>query len=121
MKPYYDCPIKAVFMAEYHGMRFVSWHSGKEYDITVIQSNIGSPIEAIRKSQKYVIHPDSLYLLEPQTGDLIDDDGLFGVMEDNGEVKVQGDAVAVSVTLYRAPRIIQRKGLAFHWPETEAE
>jgi hypothetical protein len=80
----------------------------------------------IESLDPHFIHPDSLHLLEPQAGDFWQDRDLGGVLElvrDRLLVRMPGMQVLdakrgdwVSAT----GRIIQRNGMAFHWPESEA-
>lgn len=112
---FYSDPLDAAQMMRHFGMRFVSWHSGKEYEPCVILANAGSPIKSVREGQRYVIHPESLHLLEPQVGDWAWCVELKRPMEcDSSEVaeyvRRRGDAWS----------IFQRNGHAFHWPESEA-
>lgn len=73
----YSDPIKAAWQAREHGFRFVSKFCAgdiskaldAEITLPIILVNAGMPQNIVE--QKYVIHPDSLALLEPQEGDLV--------------------------------------------------
>ncbi len=102
---FYDNAVAAVWMARQYGMKFVSWHSGKEYDLSVIEANVGSPVESIRNDQRYVVHADSLRILQRQKVDLTGK----GIWEAISSKPFTGEN-----------RIILRDELPFFWPEVEA-
>ena len=114
---YFYCdPLAAAWMQEHFGMRFVSRDSGKEFEKSLLVFNAGSPVESIRKGQVYVVHPESLPLLEPKLGDLV-----FAGRPDNdlGEILEFGPFVHKEAQAHlRVVEIIQRDGKAFHWPES---
>lgn len=106
---YYDCPIKASYMAQHHGVK-----------IQFVDSN-GVLLDYGRRwihlyandcPDKYYIHPDSLNILDPQDGDEgIDESGnqLYcnaGVWETVGGCEVNGEC-----------RTDKRNGIAFMWPK----
>ena len=69
---------------------------------------------------KFYLHPESLNLLEPQVGDLLrgDEQAIptirFMHLPDSDQMGV------AAALMRRGFKIIQRKGKAFHWPESEA-
>lgn len=130
---YYTDPLAAAYMAKHFGMKFVSWHSGKEYDISVIEANCGSPIRSIREDQRYVIHPDSLTILHPCVGDfLIQRTKSYGEEWSDFDIHtvVDADWVKSYFDIEEAEisrgfgndwdeRTIMRNGKNFMWPEKE--
>jgi hypothetical protein len=76
------------------------------------------------------IHPDSLHLLEPQKDDVVEMLGIKSVWPVYGTVTpfvfpIETADAAIGVNSWCAPaatkdlKIIQRNGIAFHWPESE--
>lgn len=115
---FYTDPLAAAWMAKHFGMRFVSWHSGKEYDVSVIESNVGSPIESIRESQRYVVAEDSLQLLEPRLGDVVEYQQSvhrFSVVDARWFDK----GFCMDQMRFADGKIIRRDGNSFMWPEVE--
>lgn len=95
-KFYYDCPIKAAYMAKYFGMKFdlcpdqVHYQGqydeqqkhvqGWQYDwvlpinfvlVSEVKDIDSSWTNVVWSKRRYVIHPTSLYLLKTQDGDLL--------------------------------------------------
>lgn len=100
MKYYYKDPLAAAWMAKHHGIKFDNGDSLKSAcEVAEMDEN---PIP-------FIIHPDSLHLLEPQKGDLCSFDfrGDEFYIYDGYEF---GNLIK---------KIIQRNGIAFHWPEVE--
>jgi hypothetical protein len=116
---FYTDPLAAAWMAKHFGMRFISWDSGKEYEEFMPIYNAGSPIEKIREDQRYVVHPDSLPLLEPMVGDLIyiTESKIGTLTRQNGDhLKLfTGDWLIKPDHV----SIIRRDGKPFFWPESE--
>lgn len=121
---YYDDPLAAAWMAKHFGMKFedselraairrvkkdmppTDWRDPGNYI-----SNQGW----LRDGYYFYIHPDSLHLLEPRKGDAIK--GLFWdqscwIMRDDATIEHLNNCTAC---------IIQRNGIAFHWPKVEKE
>lgn len=103
MRYYYEDPLAATWMAKHFGMKFEGYDE--------IEIDMGEILSAALKPHDvrinyivpsiFIIRLDSLHLLEPQEGDLVDDN-----------------------TLYTRPiirKIIQRTGIAFMWPKIEEE
>lgn len=104
---FYTDPLAAAWMAKHFGMFFIHPYDGDAFCDEAVAGWGISPV---------YIHPDSLHLLESQVGDLIHvvtyclDDEPYDhhaiVYRDEQRVK---DA-----------EVVQRNGIAFHWPECEA-
>lgn len=113
---YYQCPIKATYMAKEFGMRFDdSFYVMCDYIIHEGE-NLGALIK-INAPPKIYIHPDSLHLLKPQEGDLIEDP-----CEPNHFIFISHDESWPLHKEFESGwfKIIQRNGKAFMWPEVEA-
>lgn len=107
---FYDCPLKATYMAKYFGFNFETSIVDKSLDI----------LDQIDSVQKFYLHPDSLHLLEAQVGDV------FFNKESNGVALISVLAKAMLTSeneeIMKAKndiKIIQRNGVAFIWPEIE--
>lgn len=108
---FYDCPLKAAFMAKYFGMRFESKHSDA---LTVIGGDFYWKAGGGYSGPAY-IHPESLHLLEPIEDDII--------LRTNGYCQQVGWQIGIpkaKAQLEAGATIIQRGGAAFHWPDREA-
>lgn len=122
---YYTDPLAAAWMAKHFGMEFV--------DLENVFEAIDDFVHVIVEHDgPFEVHPDSLHLLEPQVGDLcffwdseydrndaalveqIDAHGCRWITDrfDIRECKEGNDS-------FRS--IIQRNGIAFHWPEQSSE
>lgn len=120
MKYYYNCPLKAAYMARYHGLSFgldfggdVQWSPIRaaelndfgplyEWEAILDQYNIHS---------KFYIHQDSLHLLEPLEYDLI--------QWPTNAAQEYDQTVCGYTFKHGGGKIIQRNGKAFMWPEVE--
>lgn len=112
-------------MAKHFGMRF------KEYGDSYAIEAITWDVRQQEPSKKYIIHPDSLPLLEPMASDLIVDLTMpwFGaqyVYSDDDADGVRGRESLSNIlrvvrehpgTLAMTMAIIQRDGKPFHWPK----
>lgn len=127
---YYDCPLKAAFMAKYHGMCFLidgetcvrweqqprtdgrddmeavcaEWAQNNTMDETVI-------LDCCYGMEKFYLHPDSEKMLYSMVGDvLVTNRGAHFVLATahGGELNIDPDT-----------KIIQRNGEAFFMPEVE--
>ncbi len=113
MKPYYTDPLAAAWMQKHFSMRFISKDSGKE---SLPIFNAGSPIKSIRENQVYVIHPDSLKLLDATIGDILFDREFMLFVYP----KEQFNWIAfLHGRKFGDVRIIQRNNIPFMWPEYE--
>jgi hypothetical protein len=133
-RQFYSDPLAAAWMQKHFGMRFTVKIKGipeHEYEVgpAFWADEIASP------SPAYYVHPDSLHLLELQVGDVIggmdsicivrgiDEDrarfvGEAYVSETAREGKAMGWCKRSGLT--GSTHIIQRNGVAFHWPERES-
>jgi hypothetical protein len=114
MRYFYDDPLAAAWMAKHFGMLitiendafiFNDWEDLLDVNVT----------ECYRGN--YYIHPDSLSGLDPQAGDLylLDED-------DEGAIVITLGAQLIEKWEQRPiGKIIQRNGLAFHWPKEESD
>ena len=114
---FYTDPLAAAWMAKHFGMRF--WNGAHEIQML--------PLVDGEKAGLWHIHPDSLHLLQPQVGDLVvtqhDEAGVVTQMNPSGgldfgrwfsigeEGKFDSDN----------HKVVQRHGIAFHWPESVTE
>lgn len=96
---FYTDPLAADWMVKHFGMEFE--HRGIRDENSI-----------------YIIHPDSLHLLEPQVGDLV-------TVNDAQDAHIAFhqdfiDALKANYTLFSHPvRSIQRNAILFMWPESE--
>ena len=112
---FYTDPLAAAWMAKHFGMVFGSGSNKltEPGDFTDTYENEYGCFPK-NEADRHYIHPDSLHLLEPQVGDLCS--FLWWLMG--------SDKAAEHHKLYDGghlawQRIIQRNGLAFHWPESD--
>lgn len=104
MKYYYTDPLAAAWMAKHFGMQF-SFDGGMKYEEIWNLSIDSEP--------PFYIHPDSLHLLEQQVGDAVQiSTGTCWKLHDTQNL--------AESERYPSLRIIQRNGVVFMWPETEA-
>ena len=94
MRYFYTDPLAAQWMDEKFQMRFVDPSEPVWWHVDPIPPKI-------------FVHPDSLHLLEMRHGDII--------LDQNGNPDVQAGEMSSA-----GCKIIQRKGIAFMWPESEA-
>jgi hypothetical protein len=94
---FYTDLLAAAWMAKHFGMRF--WSGDHEIHLL--------PFVDSQKKGRWLLHPDSLLLLEPRAGDLLTGRNrkVFMIYE-GGE------------SLPHA-RVVERNGIAFMWPESE--
>lgn len=132
MRYFYTDPLEAAWMSKRFGMQF-NEIMGKDGKSNLSKSDGGAfaarYIENLDfpEGQRYYIHPDSLYLLEPRD----DDVGIWNqewsgyAHEGRYTYPVFGKYASrepYTAADYRPPMhtIIQRNGIAFMWPESEA-
>ena len=121
IKHRYTDALAAAWMAKHQGMVFKSGHG------SVLYYDGGSDFRVKNTSgvyagEYYYIHRDSLNLLEPKAGDLVEFDGIIhGLVLDvnNDETAVQCDDIVYTPATSKCT-IIQRNGKAFMSPESEA-
>lgn len=109
MKYYYTDPLAAQWMSSKFEMKFQELVSVMRDEVFRDEMrDIFSVhcVDFIPSMGRYYIHPDSLHLLEPLSGDFI-------IREDNAQPhRWTGRGVGVR-------KIIQRNGIPFMWPEVE--
>jgi hypothetical protein len=130
MKYYYTDPLAAAWMADKFGMKF---EHDFDFAAMIIQYDL------MRRNGKEVrniyIHPESLYLLRPQEGDVIDSP--IGIVKikprEHQMTMVRSDMTMTQNTRYTdietanamnskwGIKIIQRAAAPFMWPEIENE
>lgn len=111
MRYYYTDPLAAEWMSDKFGMKFISAEGIDSYfDEMGLFCETGTFGRTI---DKIYIHPDSLHLLEPWAGDLIEYT-LGGKPLENHHPVYWGEN---SYDNHNEKRIIQRNGKAFMWPE----
>jgi len=99
MKYYYTNPITVAWMQDKFGVKFELFEN----------CPIDYAVERLLKNRKYYIHSDSLGILEPQVGDLVQ-----GKL--SGPEYFIYEDISVSEMV---KKIIERNGVAFMWPEIE--
>lgn len=105
---FYRDPLESAYMAKHYGMRFVDEHSAITYSL---KHNDCNP-----STSKYIIHPDSLALLDPQIGDVVE----MSLM--TWDARKTGSFIPFRVTekgWEAGHHIIQRGGRPYFWPESE--
>lgn len=131
MRYFYTDPLAAAWMAKHFGMKFKDEH----IEVFPVRSWIslqdlkGIDVE-LKEFAKFYLHPDSVKLLEPQHSDVVlcaicgtDGKHLYddaGFASDDGRVVTDlfyNDDKGIKTD---DCKIIQRNGIAFHWPEVEA-
>lgn len=117
MKHFYTDALAAAWQSKHFGMKF----SGVMENNAILTHKDGSPLASryieildYPKATKFIIHPDSLYLLEPNDDDVgIDDGGFFCCYF--GEWLLDGHEGEPSLPV----EIIRRNQLPFMSPECE--
>ena len=125
---YYDCAIEAAYMAKNFGMVLTD-SNGESLmyhgDVDFSPSNISLQSTLYRGSIHHIA-PDSLPLLKPKCGDVVQlKDNYVGRVDDYGDVETAGDRVIGNVDIkcpdmnsYRWG-ITQRDGKPFIWPKEQ--
>lgn len=117
---FYSDPLAAAWMAKHFGMQFDIAHTYECYDIgDFVQSDYSFNISEIER--KYYVHLESLTLLEPLAGDILDftdqdSTNIYQVSEKRryyNDIDVNSAVAAIN----EGGKIIQRNGVVFHWPE----
>ncbi len=103
---FYSDPLAAAWMAKHFGMRF--WNGSHEIHVI--------PLVDGEKEGKWTIHPDSENLLNVQLGDIV---SMTKAMD--RYAVVNAEELRDAFTNTSDYKIIQRKGIVFHWPESEEE
>lgn len=118
---YYTDPLAAAWMAAKFGMAFYN-----ERRISRIRCDfeIYSMMRLVDEAPFY-ISERSLHLLEPQVGDMISHLGLrawrIDAMDSHSYLHpaMPNESLTRFTLKAENPQIIQRNGIAFHWPEVE--
>lgn len=128
-KYFYTDPLAAAWMAKHFGMK-IEWSNEDGWQIThlIHQSIMGNEKVSI---VKLYIHPDSLYLLDPQEGDIVNPSSSWQLAYIGSTILVKNMERMPNSTFmdintindiskkYGDVIIIQRKGIPFMWPESE--
>jgi hypothetical protein len=123
---FYKDPLEAAWMAKRFGMRFPKAKSGHYKPSTLAAHQNWKERGFQTQPDKYYIHPDSLHLMEPQVGDMISHFGLrawrIDSMDDYAyfHPNMPNESIGRFTLKADKPTIIQRNGMAFMWPESEA-
>lgn len=90
---YYDCPLKAAWMAKYFGVKIDLGTGvyGLAAKATVENGRLVVTPGFSAEHFRYYIHPDSLHLLEPQVGDMVTNIGMTGWKV----TRIEGRAIAL--------------------------
>jgi hypothetical protein len=121
---FYTDPLAAAWMAKHHGMKCRVEDKGDTEYQWVDMRNVSCYF--VMEEAAYYIHPDSLHLLEPKVGDLILKEGFNDPMLVKdiiaGDVlcKIGWDGSIERCTDKGYCKIIQRNGIPFMWPESDA-
>lgn len=126
-RAFYRCPIKAAYMAKYHGIHFDDCDSFRSACEAVGDDAADMSVEGA-----FYLHPDSMGLLEPQVGDRLlvtREDGsqdVFNIQDEGWGLTIQLGWPPIHLSCpHRFPKltrtIIQRNGQSFIWPEWEQE
>jgi hypothetical protein len=102
---FYADPLAAVWMARHFRMKLaVGGFCLMPESVDAFLQRLGGGVSG----ERYVVHADSVSLLDPRPGDLVEDDS-------RSKVRVLTPAHFP----YKAAlqRIVQRNGRVFHWPE----
>lgn len=113
---YYDCPIKAAYMAKYFNVTFAGSDGLERTYLGMADEIIPSHLPEI--ATPIYIHPDSLHILEPQEGDIYVDYWSDRSPEYYTPLKEKPDN-SLEPPNWVGYKIIQRNGKPFMWPESE--
>lgn len=125
MKYYYNCPIKAAYMAKYHGIFYsepvaYGWHNG-QYTIAL------SPHLSMNSDTKYYIHEESMELLKPMPQDIVTcpsvgGDGVqvfIACIDPYEDIDCYEQGCKLDIGNDETLKIIERNNMPFIWPEVE--
>ena len=131
---FYDCPLKAAFMAKYHGMRFDYYDKYQNVILSCIEVETydceccGGYGKEFNPDIRFYIHPDSLHLLEPIEGDYLECINqtnapyiLAKANDNNGSLSAfsTNPKITLGQSMFDSWKIIQRNSLPFMRPEIE--
>ena len=107
---FYTDPLAAAWMAKRFEMRFLNLKEIiQDVDGDIVLLCLPKFVSDCRLTKQYVVHPGSLYLLEPLAGDVAQHPM-------NGNCHVLCGTSCFQWFRDASMRIIQRNGVAFHWP-----
>jgi hypothetical protein len=109
---FYTDPLAAAWMAKQFGMCFYPDPDGDTFSAHEFHLSEKGFYGDWNMDAILYIHPDSLHLLDPKVGDLA-----WWSMKDGGGCLCE--ATPMLITQGGVRSIIQRKGVAFMWPESE--
>lgn len=117
---YYTDPLAAAWMAKHFGMKFTN-------DVATdsrCAENMGKLLsmamdEEVTIHARFIIHPDSQHLLEPQQWDVLQAADSTAVSYYDGFYRKDEGFVFHDESAHKSVKIIQRNGLSFMWPESE--
>jgi hypothetical protein len=121
MRYFYTDPLAAAWMGKHFGMEFVDIKG----HILQIRNNFDGFMAGDAFPRKAFIRPDSLHLLEPRLKDVITTGRGLPKQVRNVSLKRACPSYSTSLSSARkmidkeAGNIIQRNGIAFHWPEVD--
>lgn len=120
MRYYYDDPLAAAWMVLNFKMRLQKGEAGYGKGTTTFKALLDAELDRAWR-YRYYIHPDSLYILEPQVGDLV---GWLTLSKagDKEEWLESFNPFEKLIPHVKSPisRIIQRNGIPFMMPKEEA-
>lgn len=115
---FYTDPLAAAWMAKHHGLKILGpvikdggarGTSNRAMPVWILARCIEAAEKGFSASEdRYFIHSDSLPLLEPREGDLLTGRNRSVFMFYDAKVSPSG-----------TPRVAERKGIPFIWPEGE--
>lgn len=129
-RAYYTCPILAALAAKHFGMKFgIKFHGRVIWDCLTggegrSKQNEWRPLATPEEifecpHDQYYIHPDSMRLLEPVMGDIVQlKDNHVGWVKEYGDIETAGDRVIGNID-QGTWMVLQRNGMPFPWPEFE--
>ena len=146
---FYTDPLAAAWMAKHFGMMFGIRHFDKFVPEPIYFNGVWAAAKLVDEILDFdpdvalYVHPDSLHLLEPKVGDMImhgsykreqdkNPEGwtavlVTGLLPPEFESELRAESGVTKPLCYAydeeimiCHRIIQRDGIAFHWPESES-
>jgi hypothetical protein len=122
---FYTDPLAAAWMAKHFKMDFrIDDPDGKVFLETLLHGlREWRDATAASMGYKFHIHPDSLPLLEPQLGDVVESqqvDGVYDVVVSDDIYCGRGDRnTNLKDVKKHGDKIVLRNGIPFMWPENE--
>jgi hypothetical protein len=114
---FYSDPLAAAWMSKHFGMRITDANGVAES----IEDMCTTAWLLDESEALWYLHSDSVQLLDPQNGDLVQHRGMIGVYDACGQIVIVSEAVETHCYNIRTDdyRIILRDGKPFHWPQSE--